>query len=44
MGWDAAVDRLKTHLTDKPNTRFDARDRQALTFVLEKLTKIVVDT
>jgi len=37
MGLEIAVARLKTHLADKPNTRFDARDRQALTYVLAKL-------
>lgn len=36
-GWEGAINRLETHLTGKPNTRFDARDRQALTFLLAVL-------
>ena len=37
LGYEAAVNRLRTHLADRPNTRFDARDRQALTYVLAKI-------
>lgn len=37
MGYEAAINRLETHLADKPNTRFDARDRSALTYLLAKL-------
>lgn len=33
-GYEGAIHRLEIHLAGKPNTRFDARDRQALTFLL----------
>jgi len=37
LGLEGAIDRLETHLAGKPNTRFDARDRQALTYLLAQL-------
>lgn len=39
LGLEAAVYRLKVHLANKPNTRFDARDRKALTYLLTWLDK-----
>ena len=39
LGWEAAVNRLQAHIDDKPNTRFDARDRQALTYLLAKMER-----
>lgn len=39
MGYEGAINRLEQHTRDKPNTRFDARDRSALTYLLAKLRK-----
>ncbi len=39
LGYEGAINRLEQHTRDKPNTRFDARDRSALTYLLAKLRK-----
>jgi hypothetical protein len=37
LGYEAAVNRLEEHVKAKANTRFDARDRSALTYLLATL-------